>query len=624
MLTGRPPFGEGTIHERLLKHQTQEPPSIADRRPGVPQDLIKICRKMMAKDPADRYQTAEEVARVLADWRPPAKPKLKRAVPLEERPEQTVEDVAELAYSATARKQPTTRRRQARGFALPMDKLRRLLSDRRMIWIGGVAGTLLGLLLAFSLWALLRKPSKPQTEAVASAQLAAAKTGEAKGTKTGKELETAEAAVESSAPEHAKPGPESPKDSPQAQPVHKQPAQQTKPDGKQDQAGEKGQEKPKEQTPSSPPEKKEVNKPAGEPKPKADAKEPPPAPPKPQPKPVPPPDPLKDFPNRIELPELSAEEAKQLATILTSADVPWQLELFDGENVLRGNRQLVMEAKEENGKATWVVQLSAAMPGKDPTLTEIARFWRQGEALWFQWAERPPIAANQLRLCRLKVTAGGKDRVVPLFQPVRLEPIVLDLDRGSGLSPTRLAWLPDSSKIHLQVTGVEGLKDYVIAPTDPFPLVGPKPVRPTITFTRKDPRTKTEQNTMVLTLSFKATSSTLTADARLPDLKSMGPAFSQFKSWSAFFKSLSGPGMREMAEDQFTRADRRLEKPEKLPPQERESLRLTSEIWGTKLWYIDFYRMANRTAKIHFKLFAKLGEQMLEVGTTAAGAGPGK
>ena len=73
LLTGHAPFPGGSLAEKILKHQTAEPRSILEERPGAPRDLVKICQKMMAKNPADRYQTAAEVASVLAAWRPPKK-----------------------------------------------------------------------------------------------------------------------------------------------------------------------------------------------------------------------------------------------------------------------------------------------------------------------------------------------------------------------------------------------------------------------------------------------------------------------------------------------------------------------------------------------------------------------
>jgi serine/threonine protein kinase len=68
LLTGHPPFPEGTLPQRLMAHQKTPPPDISQERPEVPSDLVAICDKMMAKKPAQRYQTAQEVADTLADW----------------------------------------------------------------------------------------------------------------------------------------------------------------------------------------------------------------------------------------------------------------------------------------------------------------------------------------------------------------------------------------------------------------------------------------------------------------------------------------------------------------------------------------------------------------------------
>ena len=68
LLTGHPPFPDGTLPQRLMMHQKQPPPSIFKDRPDAPQDLVDICLKMMAKKPDQRYQTMGEVSQALADW----------------------------------------------------------------------------------------------------------------------------------------------------------------------------------------------------------------------------------------------------------------------------------------------------------------------------------------------------------------------------------------------------------------------------------------------------------------------------------------------------------------------------------------------------------------------------
>ena len=68
LLTGHPPYPEGSISERLLKHQVEPAPSILKERPDIPPILHHICEKMMAKDPKERYHSAGEIAGRIRDW----------------------------------------------------------------------------------------------------------------------------------------------------------------------------------------------------------------------------------------------------------------------------------------------------------------------------------------------------------------------------------------------------------------------------------------------------------------------------------------------------------------------------------------------------------------------------
>jgi len=68
LLTGHPPYPEGSIAERLLKHQRDPAPSILKDRPDAPPTLVHICERMMAKNVADRQQSASEVAERLTEW----------------------------------------------------------------------------------------------------------------------------------------------------------------------------------------------------------------------------------------------------------------------------------------------------------------------------------------------------------------------------------------------------------------------------------------------------------------------------------------------------------------------------------------------------------------------------
>ena len=60
MLSGQPPF-RGSVTELVYKHAEESPPDICVSRPEVSPRLSYIIRKMMAKKPADRYQTPSEL-----------------------------------------------------------------------------------------------------------------------------------------------------------------------------------------------------------------------------------------------------------------------------------------------------------------------------------------------------------------------------------------------------------------------------------------------------------------------------------------------------------------------------------------------------------------------------------
>jgi eukaryotic-like serine/threonine-protein kinase len=56
LLTGQPPFPEGTALQKLLMHGTKMPEDPRFFRSDISDSMIAILRKMMAKKPADRYQ----------------------------------------------------------------------------------------------------------------------------------------------------------------------------------------------------------------------------------------------------------------------------------------------------------------------------------------------------------------------------------------------------------------------------------------------------------------------------------------------------------------------------------------------------------------------------------------
>jgi hypothetical protein len=71
MLTGQPPFNEGTLPERIYKHAEVEAPDVRTFNPAVPADLAAVLRRMLGKKPEDRYQTPAGLLADLAgaEWR---------------------------------------------------------------------------------------------------------------------------------------------------------------------------------------------------------------------------------------------------------------------------------------------------------------------------------------------------------------------------------------------------------------------------------------------------------------------------------------------------------------------------------------------------------------------------
>lgn len=61
MLTGRPPFPEGTAVQKLLKHNSEEPPDLRLFRPELPPQVTAVVGRMLSKRPSQRQQSPQEL-----------------------------------------------------------------------------------------------------------------------------------------------------------------------------------------------------------------------------------------------------------------------------------------------------------------------------------------------------------------------------------------------------------------------------------------------------------------------------------------------------------------------------------------------------------------------------------
>ncbi len=61
MLTGEPPYPEGSVTNKLQAHAVKPIPDPRDMNPNIPEGLTAVLHRMMAKKPEDRYQTPAEL-----------------------------------------------------------------------------------------------------------------------------------------------------------------------------------------------------------------------------------------------------------------------------------------------------------------------------------------------------------------------------------------------------------------------------------------------------------------------------------------------------------------------------------------------------------------------------------
>jgi serine/threonine-protein kinase len=151
LLAGKPPF-EGTVHEKLLKHQTAEPPLITDVRGDVPAGLLPILRKMLAKRLPSRYQTPGDVARDLTSLM--GMPMPSSSTP----PPNKSLDKSAIGSGSTSTKPVIRLTKQATKVLTPEQKQRK---RRLILAVAGVAALVIG---GFFILYLISESGKPSPD----------------------------------------------------------------------------------------------------------------------------------------------------------------------------------------------------------------------------------------------------------------------------------------------------------------------------------------------------------------------------------------------------------------------------------------------------------------------------
>jgi serine/threonine protein kinase len=68
LLTGQPPFAKGMVAQKLFCHLLKDAEPVGNLRRDIPREMEAVVQRMLAKDPAQRYQAPIEVAEALAGW----------------------------------------------------------------------------------------------------------------------------------------------------------------------------------------------------------------------------------------------------------------------------------------------------------------------------------------------------------------------------------------------------------------------------------------------------------------------------------------------------------------------------------------------------------------------------
>jgi serine/threonine protein kinase len=68
LLVGKSPFQDGTTPQKMIWHQVRQPKSLRVLRPDVPEGLVQVIERMLAKEPARRYQEPAEVVAAIEEY----------------------------------------------------------------------------------------------------------------------------------------------------------------------------------------------------------------------------------------------------------------------------------------------------------------------------------------------------------------------------------------------------------------------------------------------------------------------------------------------------------------------------------------------------------------------------
>jgi serine/threonine protein kinase len=473
LLTGHPPFPEGTLAQRIVKHQTQEPRDILLERPNVPPALVEICKRMMAKAPEGRYQSIQEVSNALAPWRNASDGVTGANVPRSVKPlndsssavipaddwlsflaapatsnsgSNSAKAIA-AARSTRSGKQQGKNGQQRRGIAAALAGASAFAS-RKLAWfnttkrkvLGAIGGAVLLAAIAGIGTLPLLLHAKPQPQAVARPK-----------------VEEKNGPIEEDVGSASKTSGAGKTDVPQGLPgktPEGNPVATKKP--------ELPPEKPKEIVPPKPP---EPVKPAPQSPNKTDVvpdtkSGPSPAvnpaqpakPPEPPSKPTVPAKPvsLDGLAAAVDLPQpgKGANDAVSLGKLDLDPKQLVDIRMLGGDSVAKGNPKF--ELQKDSGEATPGWSIQSVEKNKDAV--KIARVWPAENEWKIQWTAAAKDKATLVRYCGLEFSCETKTHFVALSTPKTVPPLPIDLDTGSARARlSKEIPLPDVAVLRLQI-----------------------------------------------------------------------------------------------------------------------------------------------------------------------------
>jgi hypothetical protein len=316
-------------------------------------------------------------------------------------------------------------------------------------------------------------------------------------------------------------------------------------------------------------------------------------------------DPLRDVPRASAIPTLPQDNEHpdgrvRLAKIDCEPKEPWQLELRGGDQPMK--KFFLVQTGQEPAKAAWTVRLEQRLRDAPSRLSDVARLVRQQGELWFEWLpEAAGQPADDVQSYLLHIAVADKQRDLALVKPKQVEPLVVDLQRLPMRRALPLKWRPAPQALMIAVTKVEGRDGYRIEGTPPGS---------TVSFLRKDAADRPE---VQLQLSILA-QDTLACVCRLAN-----PPLEDFRNYLPV-KKPAMIGRKHPVVEKFNKesllkqqAECRENLGKARKEEERAGPQARLEQINRELWFLEFYDAVHNKAKIHFRVFFKIGDREVEL-----------